>query len=55
MALRFTRSGASSDENPIVYHSPVVKNNFLYTGWKSIELFINLYIKRIMYTKNDTV
>lgn len=55
MALHFTKSGASSDENPIVYHSPVVKNHILYKARKSNEVFIKLYIKRIKYTKNDTV
>ena len=35
MALHFTKSGASSDENPIVYHSPAVKNHILYKAKKS--------------------
>ena len=51
MALRFIKSGASSDENPIVYHSPVVKNHILYKARKSNEIFIKLYIKSIEYTK----
>ena len=55
MALRFTKSGASSNENPIVYHSPVVKNHILYKARKSNEVFIKLHIKIIKYTKNDTV
>lgn len=55
MALHFTKSGASSDENPIVYHSPAVKKHILYKARKSNEVFIKLYIKSIKYTKNDTV
>ena len=50
MALRFIKSGASSDENPIVYHSPVVKNHILYKARKSNEVFIKLHIKSIKYT-----
>ena len=51
MALRFIKSGASSDENPIVYHSPVVRNHILYKARKSNEVFIKLHIKSIKYTK----
>ena len=51
MALRFIKSGASSDENPIVYHSPVVKNHILYKARKSNEVFIKLHIKSIKYKK----
>lgn len=51
MALHFTKSGASSDENPIVYHSPAVKKHILYKARKSNEVFIKLYIKSIKYTK----
>lgn len=55
MALHFTKSGASSNENQIVYHGPAVKNHILYKARKSNEVFIKLYIKSIKYTKNDTV
>lgn len=55
MALHFTKSGASSNENQIVYHGPAVKKHILYKERKSNEVFIKLYIKSIKYTKNDTV
>ena len=47
MALHLTKSGASSNENQIVYHSPVVRNHILYKARKSNEV----YIKSIKYTK----
>ena len=50
MALRFIKSGASSNENPIDYHSPVVRNHILYKARKSNEVFIKLHIKSIKYT-----
>ena len=51
MALHFTKSGASSNENQIVYHSPVVRNHILYKARKSNEVFIKLHIKSIKYKK----
>lgn len=49
--IAFYKSGASSNENPIVYHSPVVRNHILYKARKSNEVFIKLHIKSIKYTK----
>ena len=51
MVLHFTKSGASSNENPIVYHGPAVKKHILYKARKSNEVFIKLHIKSIKYTK----
>lgn len=51
MALHFTKSGASSNENQIVYHGPVVKKHILYKERKSNEVFIELDIKNIKYIK----
>ena len=51
MALHFTKSGASSNENQIVYHGPAVKKHILYKAKKSNEVFIKLHIKSIKYTK----